>query len=244
MPARLSAFVIWALVAGSAVFWLLRLVVSAPQAPAQTVAVSTASVLRGDLSRLLGAPPSAAPAGEPVADVAGRFRLIGVMAPRADAAVSGQGIALIAIDGKPARPYRIGAPVDGELVLQAVSQRGASIGPREAAPSVRLELPPLPPAATGSLPPAGAVFTAAGSVGGAAAAPAGVARPSPPPPPAATFSPAPPTATPAPPAVAPSEVAAPPAGANPAFGGAVTPGTTPGANPTIGGPAEIPSAAR
>jgi general secretion pathway protein C len=233
MPARLSAFVIWALVAGSAVFWLLRLVVSAPQAPAQTVAVSTASVLRGDLSRLLGAPPSAAPAGEPVADVAGRFRLIGVMAPRGDSAENGQGIALIAIDGKPARPYRIGAPVDGELVLQSVSQRGAAIGPRAAAPSVRLELPPLPAAATGTLPPAAAVFTATATAGGAA-------RPAAPPP-----VPAPPMpASPAPPPAAPPEVATPPAGVNPAAAGTVTPGVTPGANPTFGTPPEIPSAAR
>ncbi|MCU0772951.1 MAG: hypothetical protein MUC74_00210 [Ideonella sp.] len=152
MPARLSAFVIWGLVSASAVFWLLRLAIAPVQAPPQTVAVSSASVLRGDVSRLLGAPAAAAPAAEVVADVSGRFRLIGVMAPRAEAAASGQGIALIAIDGKPARPFRVGSPVDGDLVLQTVSQRAALIGPAQAAATVRLELPPLPPPSTGTLP--------------------------------------------------------------------------------------------
>jgi general secretion pathway protein C len=190
MPARLSAFVIWALVAASAVFWLLRLAVSPIQAPPQTVAVSSASVLRGDVSRLLGVPVAAAPAAEVVADVSGRFRLIGVMAPRPEAAASGQGIALIAIDGKPARPFRVGSPVEGDLVLQTVSQRAALIGPAQQAATVRLELPLLPPPATGTLPapPAfGAVVP--------------VTVPPPPPPPAPTPGPA------APPAV---EAAVPP----------------------------------
>src|SRR6185369_11216042 len=56
MPARLSAFVIWALVAASAVFWGLRLVVRAPGAPAHTVAVGDTAPLRADLTRLFGAP--------------------------------------------------------------------------------------------------------------------------------------------------------------------------------------------
>jgi general secretion pathway protein C len=177
MPARLSAFVIWAAVAASAVFWLLRMLVTPPRAPVQTVAVSTSASLRGDVSRLLGAPPAAAPAAAAVVDQAGRFRLVGVMAPKGDATVSGQGIALIAIDGKPARPYRIGGTVEGDLVLQTVSQRGALIGQRSAEPSVRLELPPLPPPSTGTLPAPPAFNAGAAPV---------VAPPAPAPPPGAT----------------------------------------------------------
>jgi general secretion pathway protein C len=61
MLARLSAFVIWALVAATAVFWGLRLFVRAPAAPTYTVPVGDAAAVRGDLARLLGTAPVAAP---------------------------------------------------------------------------------------------------------------------------------------------------------------------------------------
>jgi len=156
MLARLCAFVIWALVAATAVFWGLRLFVAAPSAPAHTVPVGEAAVLRGDLSRLLGAAPVALAAAAVSAppEAASRFRLIGVMAPRAAAASAavGAGVALIAVDGKPAKAYAVGARLDGEVMLQSVSLRAASIamGPGQA--PVLLELAPLPPPATGSLP--------------------------------------------------------------------------------------------
>ena len=50
MQARLLAFVIWAAVAASAVFWLLRLWSSSPTAPAHTVAVAPSTPPRGDLT--------------------------------------------------------------------------------------------------------------------------------------------------------------------------------------------------
>ena len=50
MFARLSAFVIWSLVAAAAVFWALRFGVSAPQAPAYAV---HAAVKAGQLVALL-----------------------------------------------------------------------------------------------------------------------------------------------------------------------------------------------
>ena len=68
---------------------------------------------------------------------------------------SGEGVALIAVDGKPAKAYAVGSRLDGELVLQAVSLRTASIGTAQGAMAVTLELPPLPPPATGTLPLAG-----------------------------------------------------------------------------------------
>jgi general secretion pathway protein C len=156
MVARLSAFVIWALVGGTAMFWLLRLAASPLEAPPQTSSVSTSVAARGDLTRLLGAPPSAPVAVAAVPDAAGRFKLIGVMAPRSREAAStpGQGVALIAVDGKPARPYRVGAAIEGEFVLRSVAARSVTIGlatSTSAAPIV-LELPPLPAPATGTLP--------------------------------------------------------------------------------------------
>lgn len=157
MQAKLSAFVIWAFVAGTAVFWGLRLFVQAPQAPTYAVpAGDAAGALRGDLSRLLGAPPAKVETAEAAPELAARFRLVGVMAPRAGSAVqrSGDGYALIMVDGKPARPFSVGARIDEGLVLQAVSLRTAALGPAQGQASVTLELPQPTPAATGTLPPA------------------------------------------------------------------------------------------
>jgi general secretion pathway protein C len=158
MLARLSAFVIWAVVAATAVFWGLRLFVRAPSAPLHTASLADTGAVRGDLTRLLGVTPTAsaeAPMAQP--ELASRFRLVGVMAPRPAAASAGsqQGVALIAVDGKPAKAYAVGTRLDGDMVLQSVSLRSAAIGVAQGDVAVRLELPALPPPATGSLPPFG-----------------------------------------------------------------------------------------
>jgi len=150
MKVRLVAFVIWAAVAASAVFWALRLGASSPAAPAHTVAVAAAAAPRGDLTRLFGAAPLRESAAVVVSPLASRFRLLGVAAPRQGG--DRNGLALIAVDGKPARSYAVGTPIEGELVLQAVHARGARLGARGAATQVTLDLPALPLAATGSLP--------------------------------------------------------------------------------------------
>ena len=150
MPARLSAFVIWALVAATATFWALRLFARSPAAPAHAVAVGDALAMRGDLTRLLGAPPLAATPAVVVPEIASRFKLTGVMAPKTP---DRHGVALISVDGKMPRAFHVGARVDGELVLQSVSLRTAAIGPVQGKTAVVLELPPPTPAAIGTLPP-------------------------------------------------------------------------------------------
>jgi general secretion pathway protein C len=153
MVSRFAAFVIWAAVASSIVFWVMRLWAKPMAAPAHATVVSTASGFNGDIARVLGtdAPPPAqamaAPQGQPDA----RFRLIGVVAPRS-AAAKAEGLALIATEGRPPKAYRVGTPVDGELVLLAVHSRGASLGPRGQPAQVALELPVLPPPSTGPAP--------------------------------------------------------------------------------------------
>jgi general secretion pathway protein C len=152
MKLRLLAFVIWAAVAASAMFWALRLAATSPAAPAHTVAVVAAAAPRGDLTRLFGAAPvrTTAEAAAPVpSPLASRFRLLGVAAPRQGG--DRHGLALIAVDGKPARSYAVGALIDGELVLQSVHPRGAKLGGRGAVAQVSLDLPALPAPATGSL---------------------------------------------------------------------------------------------
>jgi len=73
--------------------------------------------------------------------LAGRFSLVGVVADG-----HRWGAALIAVDGKPARPYRVGAVIEDGVTLLAVEQRRAVLGPsREAPPSLVLDLPALKP---------------------------------------------------------------------------------------------------
>ena len=157
MVSRFAAFVIWAAVALSIVFWALRLGATPIAAPAHATVVSMAGGFNGDLSRVFGVdapPPTGMAMAAPQVQADARFRLIGVVAPRA-AAASGEGLALIATDGKPAKAYRVGKAVDGELVLQSVHSRGASLGPAGQPAQVALELPVLPAPTTGIPPGAG-----------------------------------------------------------------------------------------
>jgi general secretion pathway protein C len=149
MLAKTSAFLIWAAVAGAAVFWGLRLSGSAPEAPAHAQPAPLATVVRSDLGRLLG-PDPASPSAESQAPLAvaqqSRFQLLGVIAAGSGGSA---GWATLAVDGKPPRTFRVGSAVDGSSVLQKVSARGVEIGPRGGAPVVTLQLSPLAPAATG-----------------------------------------------------------------------------------------------
>ena len=158
MFARLSAFVIWSLVAATAVFWALRLGSSPAPVPPYAAAAGNSVAIRGDLGRLCGASARASVAAPGAPEAPSRFKLVGVMAPRSPAAQAeaGHGLALIAVDGKPAKAYAVGARVDSELVLQSVGLRTASIGPAQGARSVLLELPVLAPPNSGVLPPPGA----------------------------------------------------------------------------------------
>lgn len=159
MISRIASFVIWAAVAASIVFWALRLGAQPIAAPTHATLVSNASGFKGDLSRVFGpdaAPPALAMAAAPQMQTDPRFRLIGVVAPR-PAAANAEGLALIATDGKPPKAYRVGTPVDGELVLLAVHSRGASLGLRGQAAQVSLELPALPPPTTGTMPGSSAI---------------------------------------------------------------------------------------
>ena len=163
------------MVAASAVFWGLRLWPAAPSPAEGAVPVAAATPPRGDLARVLGTdPPPPAAAQEPAPAVAdSRFELVGVLSPR-QAQAAREGVALIAVDGAPARAYRVGAPVTGETVLQAVAHNRATLGPRGGPAQVALELAPPAPAATGTLP------GATPGIGAGAGAQPGFPRPMPP----------------------------------------------------------------
>lgn len=129
-------FALAAGVAASVVYWVLRWPQPVVARPAATAAAQAAAPDAQVLTRLLGqaaAPAAAAPSP------GGRYSLTGVLAgpgPR--------GAALISIDGKPAKPFRVGALVADNLYLQSVLGRRAvlAVGAADAPPSLTLEMKP------------------------------------------------------------------------------------------------------
>ena len=130
-------------------FWGLRLFIAPTPAPGHAVVVVDAVAGGGDFSRLFGAEAVAAPDVPPPEST--RFKLVGVLAEPDTEGESG--VALVSIDGKPPRPYRVGAPIEDRLTLQAVGVRSASFGPAQGATSFTLEAPRMAEPATGTLSP-------------------------------------------------------------------------------------------
>lgn len=139
---RIATFSVAALAAASATYWTLKWVATAPQG-------QTASVIFSDapatdplvVARVLGGGQIAAPAllGAPAQSAASRLKLTGVVADRFR-----RGYALISIDGKPAKPYRVGALVNDALVLHSVAPRSAALAASLDAPvALTLDLPKL-----------------------------------------------------------------------------------------------------
>ncbi len=143
MIARLSAFLVWALLGLAIVYWGMALGLRSPAAPAQTVAVADTAAPRSDLSRLLGATPAQAEAA-PSPDES-RFKLMGLVAPKRVDGHEQEGVALISVDGGPPRTVRVGALVDGERQLLSIQGNSVSIG-RPGQPAFTLTLAPLLPA--------------------------------------------------------------------------------------------------
>ncbi len=154
-PAPTATFVLWLLAAASAVFWALRL--AAPSdaiAPPPAEARPQAAPDPAAIAALLGARREVT-VEAPRPEAASRFSLVGV-ASEVDKADS-QGAALIAVDGQPARPFRVGAQLVEGFVLQSVALRSASIGGSVQGPAAfTLKLPELPMAELGRADGAGA----------------------------------------------------------------------------------------
>ena len=137
---RGASFVLAALAAAGASFWALKVsaVNAATSAPAAAMA-GPVVIEAASVARALGGGPGAAPAAAPSASLASRFAMVGVVADQHSG-----GAALISVDGKPAKPYRVGDAIEDGLVLQSVQARKAALGPSVGAATVlALELPPL-----------------------------------------------------------------------------------------------------
>jgi len=136
---RFGTLVLWAAAGASVVYWGMRLSGAGPSTVAPPVPVAALAPDAQAMARLLGAAPAAsvAPAA-PAASVASRFALIGVLSGRS----SGGGAALIAVDGQPAKPYRVGTVVEPGLVLLSLGPRQAALGPAPGAPAaLTLDMP-------------------------------------------------------------------------------------------------------
>lgn len=133
---RLATLLLAALAALSATYWALKST-HANSASAATSAAGFAALDPQAVARALGG-GGVAPAGAPVVQSTA-YVLLGVLADRQHG-----GAALISVDGKPAKPYRVGAAVEGNLVLQSVVGRRAVLATGMDGPAqVTLELPPL-----------------------------------------------------------------------------------------------------
>ncbi len=155
MASRFFAFIIWAAVAASIAYWGLRWLAPQVGVPASATSVKLGGQVPGDFRRLFASATTAdeGPAIDPSAasQLLSRIRVIGAVAPGTPS--GDDGVALLSLDGKPARAVKIGQTIDGDMVLLALNQRQAEIGPMGGPTLARIDLPRLSPAATSTLPP-------------------------------------------------------------------------------------------
>jgi general secretion pathway protein C len=161
---RLATFVLWLLAAGSLAYWVLKFV-RGPVAPATAnVASLSAGGAAGAggtgapdstaLARGLGggvvAPTGADNPAPAVSSInASRFTLSGVVV--SPARQTSASVALIAVDGKPAKPYRVGTVLVDGVMLHSVAAGKAMLATSADAPvAVTLELPRLTSAVAGT----------------------------------------------------------------------------------------------
>jgi general secretion pathway protein C len=157
---RFATFLVWLLAALCMVYWALKFV-RGPVAPASSVvaapssgavgAIDTAALARGLGGGLSSAAALETESAAPSALQASRFVLTGVVVQKAR---TGQGVALIAVDGKPSRPYRVGTQLSDGVVLQSVSDGKAVLATSaDSATGLTLELPRLTTALAGNTAP-------------------------------------------------------------------------------------------
>ena len=136
------AVLLWMAAGLSAGYWVLLAAGRSPLTPLSLAAPSALEVDTASVARVLGARPEAAQAPVVPVATATQYSLSGVVATNAPG-----GAALIAVNGQLPRPYRVGASLEGGLVLQAVTRRTARLGASGDGPTtVELSLPQNPAA--------------------------------------------------------------------------------------------------
>lgn len=137
---RLFTLLIWLLVGLCAAYWTFKFATTKAIEATATPAAPTVVVDSKAIGRLLGATDNiAVKAINTPANT--KFVLFGLAG-----STGGQGYALIALDGKPAKPYRVGSLVADDLVLKSISKTGVLLATSLKAPDgVTLELPERKP---------------------------------------------------------------------------------------------------
>jgi general secretion pathway protein C len=133
---RLFTLFIWLLVGLCAAYWAFKF--STTKTVEATTAQSSPSVVVDSkaVGKLLGATDNVA-AKAINTPASTKFVLFGLANSAA-----GQGYALIALDGKPAKPYRVGSLVADDLLLKSISKTGVILATSLKSPDgVTLELP-------------------------------------------------------------------------------------------------------
>lgn len=135
-----TGVVLWLAAGLSAGYWGLQLLgrsASVPVPPLPTSPVPPDSALVARALGALGARPAVVDDAAPAVAGDARYVLQGVVGDRGDGVA-----ALIAVGGRPARPFRVGMAVDEGLVLHSVQGRIARLAATtRAAPTVELRLP-------------------------------------------------------------------------------------------------------
>jgi general secretion pathway protein C len=131
MPARvlrLNALTasVWCLAAAGLVFWMLKFPMDS--APRQSMVASTPKDSSGLIADadVKAARAWGVQSARPEVSVAlsSRFQLLGVIA-----SASGQGSALISVDGQPPKAFRVGQTLTEGLTLISLSAKQANVGP-------------------------------------------------------------------------------------------------------------------
>ena len=139
---RLVTFLLAACAAASVGYWVLQWPAPSDKPVAVVPAPEARPIDTAKVAQLLGATADTGLAGGQNLSVSAavRYKLIGVIALG-----SRDGSALIAVDGQPARPFRVGDHLGDDLVLQSVNHRSVSLANDQDGNSrVTLELPPVP----------------------------------------------------------------------------------------------------
>ena len=137
---RIVTLVLAALVVLSVSFWVLKMMQGASTTAAPTTLAAATPSDPKALARALGGGISPTTQAEPALS-ASNLILQGVIAHGTQ-----RGVALIAVNGKPAKPFVVGAAVDADWVLQSLSTRSATLKNAAGTAGERvLELPPLKP---------------------------------------------------------------------------------------------------
>lgn len=141
LPFQWLTALVWAGAAASTVYWFLQFSGgqdAPPSRPIVAIASEQAGVRPAKLIQFFGGGTASAAAPAPVTKGprSGRFVLLGVVTAGAG------GAALIAVDGRPARPFMVGSLLDDGTYLSAVGKRFALLSEHRNGPPVeRIDMP-------------------------------------------------------------------------------------------------------